>query len=93
MSITYSECVFVALSYPACNAHAPRYIVIHGLSGSTVFFHSRKGYDFLKNFLKIIYFYFPFNFETFLIIRGIQRDTIINVHKSSCKVPVILIKF
>jgi hypothetical protein len=40
ISITYSECVFVALSYPACNVHAPRFIVIHGLSGSTVFFHS-----------------------------------------------------
>ena len=34
MSITYSECVSVALSYPASEAHAPYYI---RLSGSTIF--------------------------------------------------------
>ena len=27
------------LSYPVCKAHAPYYIVISGLSGSTIFFH------------------------------------------------------
>jgi hypothetical protein len=31
--------VFSSLSYPACKAHAPYYIVICGLSGSTIFFH------------------------------------------------------
>jgi hypothetical protein len=35
MSITYSECVSVALVIQ----HALYYIVISGLSGSTVFFH------------------------------------------------------
>ena len=39
VSITYSECVLVAPSYPACKAHAPYYIVIFGLSGSTIFLH------------------------------------------------------
>jgi hypothetical protein len=37
--ITYPECVFVALFYPARNAHAPYCIVICGLSGCTMFFH------------------------------------------------------
>jgi hypothetical protein len=36
-------CVCVCrLSYPACNAHAPYYIVIFGLAGSTKTGHSRK---------------------------------------------------
>jgi len=38
VSITYPECV-CSLSYPACNAHAPHYIIVFCLSGSTVFFH------------------------------------------------------
>jgi hypothetical protein len=44
ISIKYSVCVFVcvrvcSLTYPARNAHAPYYIVICGLSVSTIFFH------------------------------------------------------
>ena len=43
ISITYSD----SLSYPACKAHAPYYIVIGGLSGSIIFFVlSRKRHDF-----------------------------------------------
>jgi len=36
-----------SLSYPACNAHAPYYIVIRGLSGFTIFpTLSHKRHDF-----------------------------------------------
>jgi fucose 4-O-acetylase-like acetyltransferase len=34
---------------------------------------------------------FLYNFETFLILRRIQRGIMINVHRSSCKVPVIVV--
>jgi hypothetical protein len=37
ISNTYSKCV-TSLSYPACKAHAPYYIVVYGLPGYTIFF-------------------------------------------------------
>jgi hypothetical protein len=38
VSVKYSECV-CSLSYPACKAHAPYYIVICIVSVSAIFFH------------------------------------------------------
>ena len=40
----------------------------------------------------VLIFSTTFLSETFLILRRIQRD-IINVQRSSCKVPVILVRF
>jgi hypothetical protein len=42
-----------------------------------------------------MYFDFVYKFfsETFHILRRIRRGIIINVHRSSCEVPVILVRF
>jgi hypothetical protein len=49
ISITYSECVFVALVIQLEKANAPCYIVICGLSDSTGFFTlSHKRHDIRK---------------------------------------------
>ena len=51
------------LSNRACNAHAPYYIVICDLAGSTVFSISNKRYDFRKNATDHkMYFDFLYNF-------------------------------
>jgi len=60
------------LSYPACKANAPYYVVVYGLSGSTIFFKNitKKTWfsekkllntkcvsTFSKDFLKYFFFY------------------------------------
>jgi hypothetical protein len=84
-----------SLSCPACNVHAPYYIVICGLSGCTIFPHYLiSGTVSGKKLLNIkfaFWFYLKIFCEIFLILRRIQRD--INVLRSSRKVPVILVRF
>jgi hypothetical protein len=93
ISITYLECVFVALvirhaermrlvisasvAYPAVQ-YLPHY-----LTNGTIFWG--------KLCLKMCVIFCTM-FETFLIPRRIQRD-IITLHWSSCKAPIILVRF
>ena len=46
-----------------------------------------------KKLLNVERVLFSHNFETFLILRRIDRNVTVNVHRSSRKVPVILIRF
>jgi hypothetical protein len=64
-------CVY-SLSYPACKAHAPYYIVIFGLSGSTLIYRRTI---FCKTVIEhemfVLSFSAPLN-EVFLVLKRIQ---------------------
>jgi len=86
-----------SLRYPARKAQAPYYIVICGLSGSTTFYHitsktARFSKEKKKLNIKCILIFCTILSATFLILRRTERD-IINVLRSSCKVPAILARF
>jgi hypothetical protein len=51
-------------------------------------FREEKGIEYKMR----VFIVSKFLFETFLILRRIQRDITINVHRSSCKVPVMLVR-
>jgi hypothetical protein len=89
------NCVFAVLGIQR-EMHE-HHIAICGLSSSTIFSTLiHKWNDFRKKLLNIkceFLFSLKILCETFLILRKIQRDITINVHKSSYKVPIILVQF
>jgi hypothetical protein len=87
-----------SLTYPACKTHEQYRIVICGLSVPTVFIphYFVNGTIFEKKLLNIkcvSWFSLQLSSEIFLILRRIQRDTVISLKTSSRKVPVILVAF
>ena len=57
---------------------------------------SHKRHDFRKNVTehkKCVWFSIQIFSEAFIILRRNERDIIINVRRSSCKVPVTLVRF
>jgi hypothetical protein len=87
-----------SLSYPACHAHAPYYVVICGLPDCTICFHiisytaRFSGGKKLLNINCVSWFSIKCLSEIFLIVRRIARDIIINVRRSTRKVPAILVR-
>jgi hypothetical protein len=92
-----SKCLCSCLSCQVRKANAPYYIIICGLSVSTLLFHitsqkarySRKGYG-IQN--ACCYFVTTFALDTSHLSRNGRHMAKI-VHRSSCKVPVILVRF
>ena len=70
---------------------------ICALSGCTMFSAlSHKWHTFQKNLLNIKFvflFFLQLLSETFLILRSIERDSIINVPRSPWRVPVVVVRF
>ena len=69
-------------------------VVCPGVPFFSTLFHKR--HDFRKKITKpkmCVLIYSTTFVETFLILRRKERDTIKNVHRSSCKVRVILVRF
>ena len=95
-----SVCV-CRLVYPACTAHAPYYIVICGLPRSTIFFHiiskmARSPPPPKKKVIErkmVVFILHQLLSETFFHSRRIQRDIFVNVHRCSCNVSIIALRF
>ena len=97
MSLTYSRCVSVALVIQ--HAMRMRRIILSSLDCPALGFStlSHNGTIFKKKKLLklkcVFWFSLQFLSQIFLILGRIQEDIIINVQRSSCKVPVILVMF
>jgi hypothetical protein len=84
-----------SLTYPARNAPPNyylqplwyRHIFRHCLINGTLF--GKK----LLSIRCVFWFSLQLLFETYLFLRRIQRDIVINVKTSSCKVPFVLVGF
>ena len=72
-----------SVSYSACNAIFPHYLI----NGPIL--EKKK----LLNTKCVFWYSLQLLSETFLILKWIQPDVIINMHWSSCKVPDILVRF
>jgi hypothetical protein len=77
----------------------PSYIDFCSLSGSTIFFHIISQMTRFSREKKLLNIKCVFSFsvqlfsETFLILRRIQRDIVIDVKTFPCKVSAMFVRF
>jgi hypothetical protein len=95
ITITCYKCVSVASGIQ--HAMPMRHIVIGGLSSCTMIFshYLINGRIFRKKEVieQKLCFDFMYNFEKVLIVKKMGRSVVINVHRSSCKLPFVLVRF
>ena len=88
--------MFLALGIKHCNAYAPQ-CLLWPVRLDIIFPHDLiNSMNVEKKVIEHKMFVLIFSTilsETFLILRRISLDVIINVHRSSCKVPVTLVRF
>jgi hypothetical protein len=90
---TYCVCMCVCIfSYPASKAHAPYYIVICGLSASTIFFHVtlKTGKKFIEHKMCVLIFSTTF-IRNICHFKTNSARCYVNVNTSLCKVPAVLV--
>ena len=81
------------LSHPACKLHPPYYTVVCGPSQSITL--TRKRHDFRQIVNKhemCVLIFSTALFEIFVILEEMNVMLFINVHRSSCKLSVILVR-
>jgi hypothetical protein len=94
VSCTYSECVSVALIINMQSTCPVPYCHVWPLPLFSTLSH--KGHFFKKKMFlnkKCVFFSLQLVSLTFLTLRRIQQDTFVNVHVSSCTIPVFLSDF
>ena len=88
-------CVY-SLSYSACNAHAPHHRLWPVGQYHNFPYYLTNGTILGKESLNIkmcVSFSVRLLSETFHILRRVQRDIAIDIHRSCCKVPFVLVRF
>ena len=84
-SINYSACIALA---PYCQLWPVRLYSIFPYISYAVRFKKK-----ISNIKCVFWFSLQLLAKTFLILRRNERDMFISIHRSSCKVPVILVRF
>jgi len=94
VTITHSQCVSVALGIQHV-VHMRRIVLSSVACPALPHFStlSHKRHDFRKSGIENKIFFSVQLSEIFLILRRTERDIVVNVPTSSCKVPVTLVRF